>query len=196
MTEIGERVDLIGHGSCVVLDMFVNGKGFTGKEKWSVSVFVEKVGACDTVPSTVLKARNAFRPPLGKTLDELGETIEEARFRVWAIQMLRNRYRGDYETGMIDAVAKLEQFSPEEARSIPVPRGLNKRLQEAREMYMRGSINGSDLARAQDAAFTDALKQAEQEVEAALPSLDGDEPLQQATEPPDSGVPEAEFESE
>jgi hypothetical protein len=63
-------------------------------------------------------------------------------------------------------------------------------------MYMRGSINGSDLARAQDAAFTDALKQAEQEVEAALPSLDGDEPLQQATEPPDSGVPEAEFESE
>jgi hypothetical protein len=166
MTEIGDRVDAFGHGSCIVLDIFSGGEGgLFGKEKWFVMLFVEKVGAVDVVPSKVLHSRNAFRAPQGKSLDDLGETVEEAKFRVWAMLQLRQKYRGDYEAGLTAAVAKLAVFDPATAKTVPIPVGIDNEIKELREMYYRGGIrNTSDLHRAIDQAFSAAMRAAEDAV--------------------------------
>jgi len=166
VTEIGDRVDAYGHGSCIVVDIFSEGKsGVLGKDKWFVMLFVEKVGAVDVVPSKVLHSRNPFRAPQGKALDELGDTAEEAKFRVWAMLQLRYKYRGEYEAGLTAAVAKLAVFEPDTAKSIPIPLGIDAQIKELREMYYRGGIpNTSDLYRAIDAAFSEAMRVAEARV--------------------------------
>lgn len=163
MTEIGNHVDVSGHGECIVLDIYREGEsGPLGKEKWFLMVFVIKHGCADTVPSKMLRSRNAFRPPLGKPLDEIGDYVEDARFRVWAMLQLRLRYRGNFEVGLTDAVAKLAQFDPEAAKSVPIPVGISAQIKELRERFYQGkSNNTSDLYRAIDEAFSAAMRAAE-----------------------------------
>ena len=119
MTEVGEQVQIFGHGSCVVLQIYTSEKGLTGKDKWEVLFYIQKNGRRNSIPS---KAVRDFRPPMWKSLDELGETAEEARFRVWAMEQLGDWYRGDRTAAWADALARLAELDPESAEKFqPAP---------------------------------------------------------------------------
>jgi len=119
MTEVGDRVQIFGSGSCVVLQIYTWEKSLTGKDKWEVLYYMEKNGLRQGISA---KAVKNWRPPMGKSLDELGETAEEARFRVWAMEQLGDWYRGDRTAAWADALARLAELDPESAEKFqPAP---------------------------------------------------------------------------
>lgn len=149
MTEIGDRVEVMFHGSCKVLDIMemttVSGKpkrALFGKPKYHVFVFVEKLNCCDTIESTMCPT---FEMPLGKkSLDQLGDTLEEAQFRIWAMGLLQLRYRSGtvpYEAALADAIAKLAQFDPKEAARVNPFRGLDERIKQLQQVFFRNGMS-------------------------------------------------------
>jgi len=153
MTEIGDRVEVMFQGSCLVLDIMemttLSGKpkrGLFGKPKYHIFVFVEKLNCCDTIESTQLPT---FQLPLGKkSLDQLGDTLEEAQFRIRAMQLLQMRYRSGtvpYEAALADAIAKLAQFDPKKAAQINPLRGLDERIKQLQQVYFRNGMSVNEF---------------------------------------------------
>lgn len=161
MTEIGDRVEVMFHGSCMVLDIMemttLSGKpkrALFGKPKYHVFVFVEKLNCCDTIESTMCPT---FEMPLGKkSLDQLGDTLEEAQFRIWAMGLLQLRYRSGtvpYEAALADAIAKLAQFDPKEAARVNPFRGLDERIKQLQQVFFRNGMSGEQFHQSKLDAF-------------------------------------------
>ena len=149
MTEVGDRVSIFGNGTCVVLQIYHSGTGLTGKDKWEVLFYAEKNGTRQGIGS---KAVRDFRPPMGKSLDELGDTAEEARFRVWAMEQLGTWYRGDREAAWADALARLAELDPESAEKFqPAPAVTStpdpaEQLAKLAELHKAGVLTDEEFA--------------------------------------------------
>ena len=152
MTEIGDRLDTRFQGTCILLDIMEMTTPFGkpkrdlfGKPKWHIFVFLEKLNCCDTIESNQCRT---FQMPLEKkSLDQLGDTLEEAQFRIWAMELLQLRYRSGtspYESALADAIAKLAQFDPKAASQINPLRGLDQSLKSLEQVFFRREMSGEE----------------------------------------------------